>query len=73
MDEWNSVEVPSRGSSQWINGCVDNRSGFEEEDDSNTGEVRERENLCWCSVCCEAQGETMTRGWMTYFGDATQT
>ena len=25
--------------SQWISGCVDNRSGFGEEDDSNTGEV----------------------------------
>ena len=44
VEEWNSVEVPScRGSSQWINGCVNNRSGFGEEDDSNTGEVGERE------------------------------
>ena len=41
VEEWNSVEVPScRGSSH---GCVDNRSGFGEEDDSNTGEVSERE------------------------------
>ena len=57
VEEWNSVEIPSfRVSSQWINGCVENRSGFREEDDSNTGEVRE--NLCWCSVYCEAQGET---------------
>ena len=46
------------GSSQWTNGCVDNRSGFGEEDDSKTGEVGEKENLCWCSVYCEAQGET---------------
>ena len=44
MEEWNSVEVPSRrGSSQWISRCVDNRSGFGEEDDSNTGEVDGRE------------------------------
>ena len=44
VEEWNSVEVPSRhGSSQWISGCVDNRSGFGEEDDSNTREVGERE------------------------------
>ena len=36
VEEWNSVEVPScRGSSQWINGCVDNKSGFGEEDDNN--------------------------------------
>ena len=39
---WNMTcgsEVPScRGSSQWINGCVDNKSGFGEEDDSNTRE-----------------------------------
>ena len=44
VEEWNSVEVSScRGSSQWINGCVDNRSGFGEEDDSNTREVEGRE------------------------------
>ena len=44
VEEWNSVEVPSRrGSSQLINGCVDNKSGFGEEDDSDTGEVNERE------------------------------
>ena len=48
--EWNSVEVPSRrGSSQWINGCVDNRSGFGE-DDSNTREVSERELVLGFSV-----------------------
>ena len=41
VEEWNSVEVTScRGSSH---GCVGNRSGFGEEDDSNTGEVGERE------------------------------
>ena len=28
VEEWNSVEMPSRrGSSEWISGCVDNRSG----------------------------------------------
>ena len=43
------------GPSLWISGYVDNRSGFGEEDDSNTGEVRE--NLCWCSEYCEAQSE----------------
>ena len=50
-EEWNSAEAPPcRGSSQWIDGCVDkSRSGFGEEDDSNTGEVGERENFCWCS------------------------
>ena len=38
------VQVPScRGSSQWIIGHVDNRSGFGEEDDSNTGKAEERE------------------------------
>ena len=51
VEEWNSVEVPSRrGSSQWINGCVDNRSGFEEEEDNNTGEVGERELVLVFSV-----------------------
>ena len=51
MEERNSVEVPScRGSSQWINGCVDNRSGFGEEDDGNTGEVGERELVLVSSV-----------------------
>ena len=41
VEEWNSVEVPScRGSSH---GCVDNTSGFVEEDDTQTGEVGERE------------------------------
>ena len=61
MEEWNSAEVPScRGSSQWINGYADNRSGFGEEDDINTADIgeRERESLCWCSLCCEAQDET---------------
>ena len=33
-----------------INGCVDNRSGFEEEDDSNTGEAGERELVLVFSV-----------------------
>ena len=51
MEEWNSVDVPShRGSSQWISGCVDNRSGFGEEDDSNTGAVGERELVLVFSV-----------------------
>ena len=44
MEEWNSEEVPScRGSSQWIFRHLDNRSGFGEEDDSNTVEVEGRE------------------------------
>ena len=51
MEKWNSVEVPfSRGSSQWINGCVDNKSAFGEEDDNNTGEVGERELVLVFSV-----------------------
>ena len=51
MVEWNSVEVPScSGSSQWINGCVDNKSGFGEEDDSNTGEAGERKLVLVFSV-----------------------
>ena len=51
MEEWNSVEVPSRrGSSHWISGCVDNKSGFGEEHDSNTGEVGERELVLVFSV-----------------------
>ena len=55
VEEWDSVGVPScRGSSQWTNGCVDNKSGFGEEDDSNTGEVSERE-LVLVFVSCEAR------------------
>ena len=51
VEEWNSVEVSScRGSSQWINGCVDNRSVFEEEDDSNTREGEGRELVLVFSV-----------------------
>ena len=51
MEEWNSVEIPScRGSSQWISGYVDNKSGFGEEDDSTTGEVGERELVLVFSV-----------------------
>ena len=51
VEEWNSVEVAScRGSSQWINGCVDNRCGFGGEDDSNAGEVGERELVLVFSV-----------------------
>ena len=51
VEDSNSVEVPSRrGSSEWINGCVENRSGFGEEDDSNTGEVGERELVLVFSV-----------------------
>ena len=53
MGEWYSVEVPScRGSSQWKSGCVDNRSGFGEEDDSNTGEVEEIVGEGKPSVAC---------------------
>ena len=56
MEEWNSVEVPSRrGSSQWTSGCVDNSSEFGEEDDSNTREVGGREPVLVFSV---AQDET---------------
>ena len=44
-----SVEVPScRGSSQWINGYVDNRSWFEEEDDNNRRDVEERDTVRKC-------------------------
>ena len=51
VEEWNSVEVPScRGSSQWIIGYVDNRSGFGEGDDSYTGEVEEKELVLVFSV-----------------------
>ena len=51
VEEWNSVEVSSRrGSSQWVSGCVDNRCGFGEEDDSNTGEVGGRELVLVFSV-----------------------
>ena len=51
VEECNSVEVPScHRSPQWINGCVDNRSGFGEEDDSNTGELVEKELVLVFSV-----------------------
>ena len=51
VEEWNSVEVPSRrGSSQWMNGRVHNRSAVREVDDSNTGEVGERELVLVFSV-----------------------
>ena len=65
VEVWNSVEVPScRGSSRWINGCVDNRCGFGGEDDSNAGEVGERELVLVFSVLWEAQGETWrVDGW----------
>ena len=53
VEEWNSVEVPSRrGSSQWTSGCVDNRTAFGE-DDSNTREVGERELLLVFSEACD--------------------
>ena len=38
------------GSVQWVNGCVDNRSGFGDEDDSNAGEVGKRELVLVFSV-----------------------
>ena len=60
------------GSSQWISGCVDNRSGFGEKDDSNTGEVGGRELVLVFSAPWGARWN-ITRGWMTYFWDATQT
>ena len=51
VEERNFEEVPScRGSSQWTTRCVDNRSGFGEEDDSNTGGVGERELVLVFSV-----------------------
>ena len=51
VEERNFEEVPScRGSSQWTKGCVDKRSGFGEEDDSNTGGVGERELVLVFSV-----------------------
>ena len=53
MEEGYSVEVPScRGSSQWIIGYVDDRSGFGEEDDNHTGEVEERDGEEVLSVAC---------------------
>ena len=64
VEEWNCVEVPScRGSSQWINGCVDNRSGFGEEDDSNTGEVGEKERTC-AGVHCAVRRKVKHDAWM---------
>ena len=52
VKEWNSSEVPPRrGLSQWMNGCVENKSGFgEEEDDSNAGEAGERDLVLVFSV-----------------------
>ena len=62
MEEWYSAEVPScRGSSQWIIGYVDNRSGFEEEDDINTREAEERDGEEVISVAC-SKGRDMPRG-----------
>ena len=53
MEEGYSVEAPSRrGSWQWIIGYVDNRTGFGEEDDNNTGEVEKRESEGVLSVAC---------------------
>ena len=53
MEEWYSVEVPScRGSSQWIIGYVDNRSGLGEEDDNNTGEVEVRDGEDVLNIAC---------------------
>ena len=48
------------GSSQWIIGYVDNRSGFGDEDDNNKGEAEEREGEKVLSVAC-SKGSTMTR------------
>ena len=51
VEEWNSVEIPSRrGSSESMSGCVDYRSGFGEEDDSNTREIGGRELVLVFSV-----------------------
>ena len=62
VEDWNSVEVPSRcGSSNWINGREDNRPGIREEDDSNTGEVGERELVLVFSELWGARWN-MTRG-----------
>ena len=72
LEEWNSVEVPScRGSSRWINGCVDKRSGFGEEDDSNAGEEGERELVLVFSALRKVKHDA----WMNdlFWGDATQT
>ena len=67
MEEWNSVEVPSCcGSSQWIIGCVYNRSGFREEDDSNTGEVEEREREL-VLVQCAVRRKVKHDAWMDDF------
>ena len=60
-----AVELP-----QWMNGCVENRSGFGEEDDSNTREVGERELVLVFSVLWGARWN-MARGWLTCCGDAT--
>ena len=72
VEEAYSVEVPSgRGSSQWIIGCADNRSGFGEEDDNNTGEVEERDGEEVLSVACSKR-RTMTRGWRDAFRRTTR-
>ena len=53
VEEGYSVEAPScRGSSQWINRHVDNKSGFGGEDDNNTGEVEERDGEEVLNVTC---------------------
>ena len=45
-------EFRRSGSSQWINGYVDDRSGIGEVDDNNTGEVEERVLVQVFSVMC---------------------
>ena len=59
------MEVPScRSSSQWIHGCVDNKSGVREADDSNTGEVGERE-LVLVGVQCTVKRKVKHDAWMS--------
>ena len=54
--------MPScHGSSQWIIGYVDNKSGFGEEDDSDTGEEEERK---WGCAQCRVQQRVRHDAWM---------
>ena len=69
VEEWYSVEVPScRGSSQWISGHVDNRSGVGEEDDKQHRERWKKEKVRKCSVSRAAKDETWRVDEGLFFG-----
>ena len=60
---WYSAEAPSCcGSSQWIFGCVDNKPGVRDLDESHTGEEEERDCAEVLSVAC-SKGWTMMELW----------